>query len=83
MIPSVKKLIAPIVPHPDDISGGEMLKILEQRGLIDYRAAESVFARAEVERLVAKGRGRCRAMDEVADKLCCSTSKVRKILYSN
>lgn len=64
-------------------SVARLLRSLDERGLLDRRAAEAYYARREVDRLVRRGFGRMYAMEAVADRLCCSSAKVRKIIYSS
>ena len=51
-------------------------------GLIDLRAAERMAIRRRVDALCARGRGRCEAMEEVAENFCCSYEKVRTAVYA-
>ena len=82
MIPTTEELLQAVLPHDTAVGGAETIRQLIALGLINRRAAESHYARHEVERLVRKGRGRCRAMDDVAEKLCCSYEKVRQMVYN-
>lgn len=86
-MPTTIQMLEPVMqelfPACDRTSAEHIIEILSEKGLIDCRMAETLFARAEVERRVRNGRGRCRAMEEVASQLCCSYEKVRKIIYSN
>lgn len=60
---------------------GEAARRLLDGGLVDLRACERELIRAEVAELVGRGMGRIRAMDEAADRFCCSYEKVRHIIY--
>ena len=82
MKPSIETMLGSLVTENSPSSGFHLLRILESHGLIDERAAEAYYARREVLNLVRRGFGRCRAMEKVAERLCCSFAKVRKILYS-
>lgn len=82
MRPSMERMLEAIVPESGRMSGTEVLRRLVECGAVDRRSVEAAFARAEVERRVRGGEGRCRAMDEVAFELCCSYEKVRSIVYS-
>ena len=79
-----RQLLAPLIER----AGGTaevslLLTSLYSEGFLDRRALEALYARSEVNRLVKEGQGRCRAMDEVADRLCCSYEKVRAMVYNN
>ena len=51
-------------------------------GLLDRRGVEAEVAREEMERLTREGMPRCRAMEEIAERLCCSYEKIRGFIYS-
>lgn len=86
MTPSNRELLEHVLtklfPHRDYASALKIADNLDNEGLIDRRALERLFARFETERLARCGMGRCRAMEEVAEQLCCSYEKVRNMVYA-
>ena len=86
MRPTALQLLNPLLNSLFDkthvSTPAQLLAELDKMGLIDLKAAEALYAKREVDRLVRQGRGRCRAMEDVAETLCCSYEKVRKIVYS-
>ena len=83
MTPSLQQLTEPLLPQIEGLDARQVLDMLCNSGFIDRRRAEHLYARTEVDRLVAQGSGRCRAMHKVADTLCCSYEKVRNFLYTD
>lgn len=59
----------------------ETLVRLFELGVVDGKRCGQAFLRAEVERLVRQGRGRCEAMEETAERCGCSYGKVREAVY--
>lgn len=83
MQPDCEKLLTPLLDSVGGMSGTETLKMMIREGLVDRRAAEALYARSEVERMIRRGTGRCRAMEYVAEELCCSYEKVRAMIYAS
>lgn len=81
MTPATEELLEPLWGEVADMNGAEAVAALCRMGLVSRRAAERLYARFEVERLVRGGEGRCRAVERVADRLCCSYEKVRGFVY--
>lgn len=80
---SDEKTMRPIVAAMKSMTGAEAAEYLMAHGLIDRRAAEREYVRERMQRLtVGEGMPRCRAMEEIADEICCSYEKVRGIIYS-
>lgn len=50
-------------------------------GAFSERSCSHAAIRAEVERCVRLGTGRCEAMEAAAIRFCCSYSKVRGAVY--
>ncbi|MBQ3260856.1 MAG: hypothetical protein IJW42_06795 [Alistipes sp.] len=65
----------------DSGASRNLVAMLLDRGLIDYREVERMVARRMVESLCAEGMGRCDAMAEAAEKMCCSYEKIRAFIY--
>lgn len=59
----------------------QTIATLLDKGLLNQREVERVVACRSVERLCAAGMGRCFAMAEVAERLCCSYEKIRAFIY--
>lgn len=81
-MPDTEQLLRPLTASAGELNGRQMLKLMLDEGLVDRRAAEALYARAEVERMMRNGTARCRAMEYVAEELCCSYEKVRAIIYA-
>lgn len=77
-----RDLLQPITSAVEHMTGGDTIVYLCDCGLLDRRAVEREYARTEIIRLTRSGEGRCRAMETIADDLCCSYEKVRGIIYS-
>lgn len=56
--------------------------ILTTYGLIDRSRAEQYLLWCEVERLTARGYGRCEAMEIAGRNMACSYEKVRRAFYT-
>lgn len=57
------------------------LERLFELGVVSHHLCEQHAIRAEVERLVRKGSGRCEAMEAAAIDFNCSYAKVRQAVY--
>lgn len=71
---AVGEVLGPLLPK-------EAVERLFDEGLIDRTACERRAIGAEVRRRTAQGRPLCEAMEETAERFCCSYGKVRKIVY--
>ena len=76
------ELVTHVVRAVDGMSSAEAVEFLWNRGLLDRRGVEAEVAREEMERLTREGMPRCRAMEEIAERLCCSYEKIRGFIYS-
>ena len=79
---SYAELLRPIIAASESMTGAEAAEYIISRGLIDRRAVEREYVRTRMRRLTVEGMPRCRAMEEIADEICCSYEKVRGIIYS-
>ena len=83
MTTAERRIVAPLLDEAAAIGGGEaVVRWLWREGLLDIRGAERRAICREVDRRVRRGQGRCRAMDEVADRYGCSYEKVRAAVYA-
>ena len=76
------ELVTHVVRAVDGMSSAEAVEFLWNRGRLDRRGVEAEVAREEMERLTREGMPRCRAMEEIAERLCCSYEKIRGFIYS-
>lgn len=76
-----RTIFAPLAIEMRGLSGGEVLDRLWSEGLIDVAALERRAMRREVMQRVRAGEAKCRAMDAVAARFCCSYEKVRAEIY--
>lgn len=77
-----ERLLSHLTAAVDGMSAAETVEFLWQRGMINRRGVEADVAREEMERLTREGMPRCRAMEEIAERLCCSYEKVRAFIYA-
>ena len=59
----------------------QVIRALQEQGLLDERVIERYVARRAVEQLFEQGARRCEAIAAVAKMLCCSYGKIRGIIY--
>lgn len=60
-----------------------IVNFLIVKGFIDIKGVERFAIRKAVADLAEGGMPRCRAMDEVSYKYCCSYEKVRGLIYGS
>lgn len=60
-----------------------IVQFLLENEFIDMKKTERFAILKEVAELVEGGMPRCRAMEEVSYKYCCSYEKVRGLVYNN
>ncbi len=75
------RLLRFLVEETEGLGREEALERLFELGVVGAKRCEQALLRREVGRLVEAGRGRCEAMEEVAERCACSYGKVREAVY--
>ncbi len=76
-----KELLRFLLSETEGLGRVAAFEQLFELGAVDACACGRAAIRAEVERLVRRGTGRCEAMEAAAIRFGCSYSKVRNIIY--
>ncbi len=75
------ELLRFLLTETEGLGRAAALERLLELGAVSVSSCGHAAIRAEVERLVRQGTGRCEAMEAAAIRFGCSYSKVKGIIY--